>query len=135
MAKIRLDGRCVLRSGAACVTCVMPVVFFYAWLAFEQLAHAEMWVRLVVMGVGIMDGGAMWALATHWWRFADRNCAGVLSAVFAVALFPRLLEAEAFTIPYLAIVLGSVVGGYILGFVGHWLVVQIQNDRGQPVTD
>ncbi|MCH7904543.1 MAG: hypothetical protein IH944_08255 [Armatimonadetes bacterium] len=135
MAKSWLDGEYLLRSTVACVTCVVPVIFFYAWLAFDQLAHAEMWVRLLVMGVGIIDGGAMWALATHWWRFADRNCAGVLSAVFAVALFPRLLEAEAFTLQYWAVVLASVVAGYVLGYVGHWLVVQIQNDRGQLVTD
>ena len=40
MAKNWLDGEYVLRSTVACVTCVLPVIFFYAWLAFDQLAHA-----------------------------------------------------------------------------------------------
>ena len=135
MVQNRFDVGYWLRFTAACVTCVAPVVAFYAWLAFDPLGHAEMWVRLVVMAVGIMEGGAMWALATHWWRFSDRGFPGVLSAAFAAPLFPALLGAEAFTLTYWAVVATSVVGGCVLGFFGHWLVVQIQRDDGQPVAD
>ena len=82
-----------------------------------------------------MDGGAMWALAQRWWRFADRDTIGALSAFFALVFFTNLLDTKPSTLAGLAVILASVVAGYILGFVGHWLVVQIQKNPGQPVTD
>ena len=56
MAKNWLDGPYVLRSTVACLMCVMPVLFFYVWLAFDQLTRAEMWERLVVMGAPLLRG-------------------------------------------------------------------------------